>query len=65
MGGIILYTLPKSSLRDKLAAMLVDVVYCFLVNVLDIVVSIKKLKYNKWPEARNVECFCFAASLDA
>jgi len=33
MGGIILYTLPKSSLRDKLEAMIVDCVYNFLVDV--------------------------------
>ena len=32
MGGIILYTLPKSSLRDKLEAMIVDCVYSFLVD---------------------------------
>ena len=35
MGGIILYTLPKSSLRDKLAAMIGDFfVYDFLVKEL-------------------------------
>jgi hypothetical protein len=33
MGGIILYTLPKSSLRDKLAAMIVDCVYYFLADI--------------------------------
>ena len=32
IGGIILYTLPKSSLRDRLAAMVVDFLYSLVVD---------------------------------
>ena len=61
MGGIILYTLPKSSFRDKLAAMIADFCVYFPGEFFeDVLFQLTNKSINVQRREMLNECFCLA-----